>query len=240
MSSVVYAIVFKGEILEGFESFSVKAHLARMLKADQEKMATLFSGKQIVLKKTADKQQALKYGSALKKTGADVKIRVIKSTQETPTGPQTVAAGNAHSEVISLLANEGNIFDAEPEQAALELDLSGISAAEVGEGLLLQPKQAVPLELDLSGISMAEVGDGMLAEPTQEVDKVAAPDFGLDQPGAVLETLKVAVEPVNPDISDLSMADAGADILRPEDRNQTPAPEPPDTSSIQLVPDADR
>lgn len=240
MSSVVYAIVFKGEILEGFESFSVKAHLARMLKADQEKMATLFSGKQIVLKKTQDKQQALKYGSALKKTGADVKIRVIKSTQEAPAGPQATSAGSADGDAISLQPNEGNIFDAEPEQAPLELDLSGISAAEVGEGLLVQPKEAVPLELDLSGISLAEVGDEMLAEPTQEVDKVEAPDFGLDEPGAVLETLKEEVEPVNPDIRDLSMAEAGADILSSEDRNQTPAPEPPDTSSIQLVPDSDR
>lgn len=240
MSSVVYAIIFKGEILAGFESFSVKAHLARMLKADQQKMAILFSGKQIVLKKTTDKQQALKYGSALKKTGADVKIRVIKSAQETPTEPQTVAAGSADGDVISLLPNEGNIFDAEPEQAALELDLSGISAAELGEGLLVQPEEVVPLQLDLSGISMAEVGDGVLAEPTLQVDKVEAPDFGLDEPGAVLETRKEELEPVNPDISDLSMAEAGADILSPEDRNQTPAPEPPDTSSIQLVPDSDR
>ncbi len=41
MSSVVYAIVFSGAILDGFETVAVKAHLARMLKVDQKKMAAL-------------------------------------------------------------------------------------------------------------------------------------------------------------------------------------------------------
>ncbi len=111
--------MFNGEILEGFDTMSVRTQLARMLKADQEKMATLFSGKQIVLKRTEDKQQALKYGSALKKAGADVKVRAIKSapTQgeaQPHATPQPATESSADGSAISLAPNVGNIFDAQP------------------------------------------------------------------------------------------------------------------------------
>lgn len=38
MGNVLYAIVFKGEIIEGFKPISVKAHMAKLLKADVDKM----------------------------------------------------------------------------------------------------------------------------------------------------------------------------------------------------------
>lgn len=79
MSGETYAIVFKGEVVEGFDAATVQAQLSKLLKADAKKTAALFSGKQIVLKKTADKAEAAKYGKALKKVGADVKIKIIKS-----------------------------------------------------------------------------------------------------------------------------------------------------------------
>lgn len=241
MSSVIYAIVFKGEVLEGFETFSVKAQLAGMLKADQEKMATLFSGKQIVLKKTADKQQALKYGSALKKAGADIKIRVIKSSQEkqpesqSATPPQPATPAQTEGSGISLAPNVGNIVAAKPEAPPPDIDLSGMVMAEVGEGLLAEPKEEVTVDLDLDSISLAAAGEGVLVEPKEPAEEVEAPDFGLDEPGAVLETLHEEVELLNPDISSLAMAEAGADLLDPEDRDHGPEPEAPDTSNIHLV-----
>ncbi len=68
MSTETYAIVFKGEIVEGFEAAAVQAQLAKLLKLDPAKAKALFSGKPIVLKKTADKAEAAKYGKALKKS----------------------------------------------------------------------------------------------------------------------------------------------------------------------------
>ena len=61
--------------------------------------------------------------------------------------------------------------------------------------------------------------------------------LGLDEPGALLETLKEEVEELNPDTSGLSVAVPGSDLLGPEDRDQAPPPEAPDTSGINLVPD---
>ena len=51
MSGEIYAIVFKGAIVEGFTADAVKSQLAKILKTDIKKTAALFSGKQIVLKK---------------------------------------------------------------------------------------------------------------------------------------------------------------------------------------------
>ena len=38
MGNVIYAIAFKGEIVEGFKPISVEAHIAKLLKADVDKM----------------------------------------------------------------------------------------------------------------------------------------------------------------------------------------------------------
>ena len=95
MSSVTYAIVFSGQIVDGFQPISVKAHMAKLLKLDAEKMAILFSGKQVVIKRTPDKEQAVKYGTALKKIGADIKVKVIKSDAPAPKATESAAKSKA-------------------------------------------------------------------------------------------------------------------------------------------------
>jgi hypothetical protein len=244
MSSVIYAIVFKGEVLEGYQVISVKAHLARLLKVNAGQIAKLFSGKQVVIKKTTDKAVAIKYGTALKKAGADVKVRVIKSNavaarkpvRATPsqTRSPTTTPSAADSGFI-LVPNIGDIFDAAPETPSPSIDLSDLSIAAAGEGTLGEPHETVELELDLSLLVLSEPGEGTLAEPQQEVPKLTAPDFGLDEPGAVLETLHEEVELLNPDTSSMSIAAAGVDLLPEEEKQSVPDPKVPDISDISLV-----
>lgn len=239
MSSVIYAIVFKGEILEGYQLISVKAHLARLLKADANQITTLFSGKQIVLKKTADKAVALKYGTALKKVGADVRVKVIKSAAvPARTTDQAIPSPTPQSSspatALSLAPNEGNIFDATQETPSANIDLSELSLAEPGKGTLGEPHETVTLEMDLSALNISEPGEGNLAEPKEDAPKVDAPDFSLDAPGALLETLHEEVELLDPDTSSMTMAIAGADLLLEEEKKPEPAPAALDTSKIHL------
>ena len=77
MSSETYVIVFAGNVTEGHETAAVRSQLARLLKVDKKKVEELFSGKRIILKRTSDKSEAVKYGKALKQVGADIKIKVI-------------------------------------------------------------------------------------------------------------------------------------------------------------------
>ena len=251
MTPVTYAIVFSGEIVEGFQIISVKAHLAKLLKADAEKINLLFSGKAIVLKKTQDKTEAARYGLALKKVGANVRVKIIKSKPAQTAAPSAApkapiaaprapvaAAPKAKTPTdFSLAPNVGNLFEAHEEVAAPDLDLSGITLGENDGSLIVEPKVYETADIDLSEYSVSENDGSPLMEAAPEVEKVEAPDFGLDVPGATLETLKEDVELLNPDTSGMSLAFPGTDILNPEEKDHGPPPEAPDTSSISLVPD---
>jgi len=241
MADVTYAIVFSGEIVEGFQIISVKAHLAKVLKATPDKMQTLFSGKPVVLKRTADKAEAAMYGSALKKLGADVRVKIIKTdpavaaaTQTKTTAAPAIPAAPDTSN-LSLAPNVGNIVEPPPPPPPLELDLSGISIFENDGSPLVEPKAEVKLELDLSSLSVSENDGSPLIEPKVEVPKVDAPDFGLGEPGAVLETLKIEVEALQPDTSGMSLAFPGSDLLNPEEKDQAPPPKAPDTSKLSVL-----
>jgi TM2 domain-containing membrane protein YozV len=79
MSQDKYRVVFKGEIQDGASPDDVKPKLAKILKLSDEKVAKLFSGKPIVIKKNASQETCKKIQAALKKAGAISKIK-----QESP------------------------------------------------------------------------------------------------------------------------------------------------------------
>ena len=249
MSGETYAIVFNGGIVEGFAADTVKAQLAKLLKTDSKKTAALFSGKQIVLKKTTDRAEAAKYGKALKKVGADVKIRIIKTgataaltkpaaapAAETPPEPEAPVIDTSG---ISLAPNEGDLFDPVPRTVIPEIDLSSFSVAENDGSPLVEPSAEVVVELDLSEFSVKDNDGTALVEHEDEaIPPIEVPDFGLDEPGAVLETLQEEKELLNPNTTGMTLAMAGAELLEDEPP-PPPPPGAPDTSKINLVPNFD-
>lgn len=282
MSGEIYAIVFKGAIVEGFTADAVKSQLAKILKTDIEKTAALFSGKQIVLKKTTDRAEAARYGKALRKVGADVGIRVVKaasrntghvpafhtadqpptqqltaealssevSVSELPeserTASKSAASERAVSEVpvvdtsgITLALNEGNLFDPVPKVASPEIDLSRLSVAENDGTPLVEPADPIVITMDLSEFSIKDNdGTALVEHPDQHISKVAVPDFSLDAPGALLETLPKEKARLHPSTTGITLAIAGAALLANEPP-QPPAPAAPDTSNINLAPNID-
>ena len=292
MSGEIYAIVFKGAIVEGFTADAVKSQLAKILKTDIKKTAALFSGKQIVLKKTTDRAEATRYGKALRKVGADVGIRVVKaasrntghvpafhtadqpptqqltaealssevSVSELPESERTAsksaasksaaaeraAAERAVSEVpvvdtsgITLALNEGDLFDPVPKVASPEIDLSRLSVAENDGTPLVEPADPIVITMDLSEFSIKDNdGTALVEHPDQHISKVAVPDFSLDAPGALLETLPKEKARLHPSTTGITLAIAGAALLANEPP-QPPAPAAPDTSNINLAPNID-
>ena len=256
MSGETYAIVFNGGIVEGFAADTVKAQLAKLLKTDAKKTSALFSGKQIVLKKTTDRAEAAKYGKALKKVGADVKIRIIKAgataapakPTAAPPKPAAALAAETPSEPeapvidtsgISLAPNEGDLFDPVPRAVAPEIDLSSFSVTENDDRPLAEPSEEVVVELDLSEFSVKDNDGTALVEHEDEANPpIEVPDFGLDEPGAMLETLQEEKELLNPSTIGMTLAMAGAELLEDEPP-PPPPPGAPDTSKINLVPNFD-
>lgn len=296
--SDTYAIVFKGEIVDGFDGAKVQAQLSKALKTDAKKTAALFSGKQIVLKKTVDKAEAAKYGKALKKLGADVKIKIIKAQAAAPVSPKLDAPAFQKAEApvfqaaddapafqsadpepalpkasaqpktqaapvtaakppgdetagvestpeidtsgITVAPNEGDLFDPEPEAQAPDLDLSEYEVLENDGSPIVEPSEEVVVEIDLSAFSVKDNDGSPLVEASnEEAPRVEAPDFGLDEPGAMLETLKEEKELLNPNTMGMTLAMPGEDLIADDEKPPTPPPVSPDTSKINLVPNFD-
>ena len=157
MSNVTYAIIFKGEIIDGFQVISVKANLAKLLKIDAEKMVTLFSGKQIVIKRTANKTQAIILAKALKKVGADIKVRAIKQSPEQSKAQAKAQPPNPdNASTWGLAPNKGFIVKPSPPVPAPNLDLSGMSVAKNDGTFLAEPAEPEYLDLDLSEYSVQD------------------------------------------------------------------------------------
>jgi len=65
-----YRLVFRGEVLDGHHPAVVKKKLGQVLSIDNaDKLAQLFTGKAVVIRKDTDTKSAAKYQAAFKKCG---------------------------------------------------------------------------------------------------------------------------------------------------------------------------
>jgi hypothetical protein len=238
MSGETYAIVFNGGIVEGFAADTVKAQLAKLLKTDAKKTAALFSGKQIILKKTTDRAEAAKYGKALKKVGADVKIRIIKAGAAATTAPVKPAA--ALSKPAAALSKPA----AAPPKPAAALPKPAAAppkpAAAPPKPAAAPPKPAAALAaetpaepeapvIDTSGISLAP-NEGDLFDP---VPRAVIPEIDLSSFSVAENDDRPLVEPsaeviVELDLSEFSVKDNDGTALVEHEDEVIPAIEVPD------------
>ncbi len=74
MSDELFEVAFSGQISDGAEPGEVKAKVGKMFNADDAKLAQLFSGRRVVIKKNIDRATAAKYQTALNRAGAECEI----------------------------------------------------------------------------------------------------------------------------------------------------------------------
>jgi hypothetical protein len=87
MSEKLYNLEFAGQIIPGWEIDEVKANLTELLKANEEKILTLFSGRRFYIKKNADHQTVIKINNTLKDAGADCIITEVPGSSATVPPP---------------------------------------------------------------------------------------------------------------------------------------------------------
>lgn len=76
---LMYKVVFWGQVSEDHESECVKENLTSIFKLNEKQVEKLFSGSQVVIKKTSDKQLALRFKAAIENAGGLCKILETKS-----------------------------------------------------------------------------------------------------------------------------------------------------------------
>lgn len=251
--SQIFELIYNGSIAKGFEPEQVKQNVAQLYKTEVSKVERLFSGELVVIKTDLDRETALKYQAAMKKAGAEVAIRPKQSaaTQAAPAAqpkPETVAAPPAPApqqppvaspeSPAPVAADDSGITMAEPGVQIVEhevipepdINISAISMAEVGVDVA-DPVEvdAAPLP-DISAISMAEAGAQIVEyEPVPELE-IDVSSISMAEVGTIMaDPVEVEATPI-PDISNMSMAEPGEQIVEYE-----PVPEPDiDISALKV------
>lgn len=175
MSEELYEVVFYGEIVEGAELDQVKAKVAAMFKADAAKLAQLFSGKRVVIKKNIDQATAKKYQSALQNAGAQCEVKsladaAVASPTEAAAAPVAApAATPAPAQTAAPAASRVPVDSNAP--AAPKTDPLGISANDIsdlgasilppGSDMQDETNTAAAPEVDLSGLDLAPPGSDL-------------------------------------------------------------------------------
>ncbi len=175
MSDDKYEVAFSGEVAEGVDLEQVKAKVGQMFKADSAKLAHLFSGKRVIIKKNIDQQTAMKYQTALNKAGAVCEIKKL-STESVSVATELTEKPVVESLSTTIKATVPEI-DADippaPETEPLHIsandisDLS-VSIADVGCDMQDEIKEIEAPQLDLTGLDIAPVGSDLVDHEDEE------------------------------------------------------------------------
>lgn len=215
----LFNVVFAGEIARGSDPVAVKANIARLFKANDAMIEKLFSGQRIAVKKAVDQATAMKYRAVMKQAGA---IASIEEANEQGR-PQAVppAAPTAPPAVVTASAAVTAPPPASAAPAAAKpptmADRLAALAAEHAQSNALKPRADAP---------------------PPPADVAQAGSWRLFPAGSLLVEIKSMPAPMLPNISGITLANPGAELLKDEERRQlAPAPVAvPDISAINLAP----
>ena len=167
-----FAVVFSGRIVEGADPQQVRENLAGLFKVDAAKVALMFSGKPVLIKKGIDEAKARSYQAALWKAGAVVELIAASDTP-------VADADKSNNDLPEAVTPVTSPAPAAPPAAP------DLTIAEVG-ATLVEPRAVTPVDFDTTQFDLAEVGSTLV-----EYKTVPTPDFDtsgmeLAPPGAQL------------------------------------------------------
>jgi len=171
MSDQLFEVAFSGQISEGANLEEVKARVGKMFNADDAKLAQLFSGNRIVIKKNIDQATAAKYKTALNRAGAECEISSpggeAVAAQPAAVTPAT-AEPAAKSAPISTEYETSYDGEVAPPPRTDPLGISGdqiedlaVSIAPVGSELQDEYKEPEKPDIDITGFDIAPVGSDL-------------------------------------------------------------------------------
>ncbi len=194
MSDKLFEIAFSGQIVKGAEAESVKQKIGQIFKADEKRLAQLFSGRRIIIKREVDEATAAKYRGAFEKAGAVCEVTALSAT-DAPAHPEATTTATPSSAQAASDSDEAYVSrypESEQVPQALLSDPLGI------RGESIQDLQA----------DMAPVGSQMQHQ-IKEIPDAVIDTSGMDVApvGSILTDKKEDAPPPPPDTSGITMAD---------------------------------
>ena len=165
MSDQLFEIAFSGRISDGANPAEVRANIGKMFNADEGKLAQLFSGKRVVIKKNLDQATAAKYKSAFNRAGAECEVRPMGGAPAAaPKAPPAKAAAAAPA-AVPAARESADYGDVAPPPQTDPLGITGdqiedlqVSVAPVGSEMQDSYDEPQEPEFDLTGFDIAPVG----------------------------------------------------------------------------------
>ncbi|MDH5517777.1 MAG: hypothetical protein OEY36_08150 [Gammaproteobacteria bacterium] len=197
--SNTFEVVFKGEIIDGFDTAETRQKIGKLFNADEAKINRLFSGNNVVIKKNLDQATANKYITAFKNAGAIAVVRNAAAESQPTETPAT-------AKPVAAQPNETASSSAATSQSATAFEHSGEASAHLSPA----PQTQIQLDSnpDLSSLSLREA-NGNLVDPGDEVAPVDidTSGFSLAASGVDLADKKEEPAPLNADLSGMSLLD---------------------------------
>lgn len=190
MNNSTFAVVFSGELVAGANPEQVKANFAQLFKVDVVKVAPMFGGQAVIIKKGVDEATAKKYQQALLQVGAlsqviDQAASTTSPLLNTTTASSAVASPPFTPGLQASLAEPGAILKDPEPTVELQVDTSHLSMGAVGE-VLIEPQPVAEFQTDLSALSMAEAGVPLITPSPIEALEIDLSALTLAEPGVVL------------------------------------------------------
>jgi hypothetical protein len=139
----------------------VKANLAKLFQADEQRLALLFSGRRIVIKSNLDAAGAEKYRSTLERAGAVAEVVCLDEAVEEIELAPAPAARNAQV-AASLPEGRLQVIPRDEYMAAFaQVDAPDFGIAPLGDDVQDEKPQVSAPPLDLSQFSLAPPGSDM-------------------------------------------------------------------------------
>ena len=191
MSDELFEVAFSGQIVDGTNPEEVKARVGKMFKANEAKIAALFSGKRVVIKKNIDQKTATKYKAALYEAGAISEIKSMSdegASTVTPPPPKPEPAP-APKQTSDISIETGEWGEVEPPP---QVDPLGITGDQIED-----------LDATLAPVGSA-VRDKFEETPEPEFDLT---EFNIAPVGSDIGSAKKDPEPPPPDTNGITLAD---------------------------------
>ncbi|HHM05157.1 MAG TPA: hypothetical protein ENJ19_05380 [Gammaproteobacteria bacterium] len=251
MSDARYQIHVDGRLVDGARTEEVAQRLARLFNTPADKLAPLFSGRRVVIKKGVDRATAQTYVARVEQAGlrcfaepasgaappspaeADP-VPTAQAAPELATEARTEPGATELAPTAMDSAATRNAPHAEPAPepvsaaAAPETD-SGPELAPAGSVLVEAPVIAPP-QIDIAHLRLGSPDQTLAVQVINVPPKIDTSALSVAPPGESLIELPDA-PPVDIDTSHLSLAQAGESL---EEIKKTAPPPLPDISHLGL------
>ena len=195
MAESRFRVVFAGRLAPAADPREVHTGLARLFKTEPAKIAALFTGQPVVVRKDLDENTARQYQAAMAKVGAlaDVLLMPGDHVEPAPTAVSTTPPALAPPPPAVARALS------QPPQAP------DFCVAEAG-ALLVEPVLVPTLSIDTAHLSVAAVGTPLTEAVVTEAPPVDLSGLSLDPPGTWLSNAP-PVPDAHFDLSALALID---------------------------------